>query len=158
MNLTDKQMAEYCQRSYTAVDGLWFVKLEERFGFDSALEIDNEVWKILPKIQARLLKSMLRAADGLTGLRECLAAKYTIEGYKFEIQENADGITISFHQCPWHDKMIRSGREHLSGKVGSVICKTEYDVWAKEFGDLRFELQNQLCAGGGSCALRFVCR
>ncbi len=50
-HLTDQQAAEYFHRSFTAVDGLWFMKVEEKHGFDAALEIDNEVWKVLPKIQ-----------------------------------------------------------------------------------------------------------
>ena len=62
--LTDQQIAEYFHRSFTAADGLWFVKVEEKYGFDAALEIDNEVWKVLPKIQARKMKSLLNAPAG----------------------------------------------------------------------------------------------
>ena len=51
--LTNKDRAEYYNRSYKAVDGLWFVKAEEQFDFDTALELDKEVWKVMPKIQAR---------------------------------------------------------------------------------------------------------
>ena len=51
VKLSSKQVADYFNRSYKAVDGLWFLKVEEKYGFDTALELDNEVWKILPKIQ-----------------------------------------------------------------------------------------------------------
>jgi MinD superfamily P-loop ATPase len=51
--------------------------------------------------------------------------------------------------------MVKSGREHLSGTVGRRICATEYSVWAAEFGDIRFELQQQICDGCGQCVLRF---
>jgi hypothetical protein len=37
MSLQDKDVREYFHRSYTAVDGLWFVKVEEKYGFDKAL-------------------------------------------------------------------------------------------------------------------------
>ena len=48
--MSDPQvLCEYLRRSYTAVDGLWFVKLEERFGFDTALQIDQEVWLVAAK-------------------------------------------------------------------------------------------------------------
>jgi hypothetical protein len=43
MKLNDKQIAEYMHRCYTAVDGLWFTKLEEKSGFDTALDIDFEL-------------------------------------------------------------------------------------------------------------------
>jgi hypothetical protein len=51
--------------------------------------------------------------------------------------------------------MIKSGREHLSGKIGSTICRTDYAAWAKEFGNIDFELQDQICTGAGQCILRF---
>ena len=56
INLTDVQIAEYYHRSFSVVDGLWFMKIEERYGFEAALDIDSEVWKVVPKIQARKLK------------------------------------------------------------------------------------------------------
>jgi hypothetical protein len=58
IQLTPEQIAEYYHRSYTVVDGLWFMKIEEKYGFDAALDIDKEVWKVFPKMQARLLKSL----------------------------------------------------------------------------------------------------
>ena len=58
-SLTQEEIIEYLYQCYVKADGLWFVKVEEQFGFDKALEIDAEVWKIIPKIQARILKSNL---------------------------------------------------------------------------------------------------
>ena len=63
--LTEEQKTEYFRRSYTAVDGLWFMKVEEAYGFDNALDIDDEVWKVLPKIQARMLKGLTETGDDL---------------------------------------------------------------------------------------------
>jgi hypothetical protein len=52
--------------------------------------------------------------------------------------------------------MIKSGREHLSEKVGTRICTTEYQVWAAEFGDdIKFELEDQICEGFKCCTLLF---
>ncbi|MHB1377104.1 MAG: DUF6125 family protein, partial [Candidatus Humimicrobiaceae bacterium] len=51
--LSSRQVKEYLQNSYAKVDGLWFLKTEEQFGFEKALESDLEVWKVMPKIQAR---------------------------------------------------------------------------------------------------------
>jgi hypothetical protein len=154
--LTDQQIAEYFQRSFTAVDGLWFMKVEEKLGFDAALEIDNEVWKVLPKIQARKMKSLLNASDDIDGLYECFACRLQIEGFAFETRKDAQGFTFVVKSCPWHNQMIKSGREHLSGKIGSTICRTDYGTWAREFGNVSFDLQEQLCTGGTQCSLRFT--
>ena len=159
LKLTDRQIAEYFKRSYTAVDGLWFMKAEERYGFDTALDIDDEVWKVMPKIQARKLKSMGNLTAGLDGLRECFTTKLTLDGFAFETEQSDDGrsLTITLSECPWHNVMIKSGREHLSEKVGTRICNTEYQVWAAEFGDdIKFELGDQICEGFKCCTLTFI--
>jgi hypothetical protein len=158
LRLTEKQISEYYKRSYTAVDGLWFMKTEERYGFDTALDIDDDVWKVMPKIQARKLKAMGNLTDGLDGLRECLTAKLTLDGFAFETEQSDDArsLKITLSECPWHNIMIKSGREHLSGKVGTRICTTEYQVWASEFGnDITFELGDQICEGFEGCTLLF---
>jgi hypothetical protein len=153
--LTDNQVAQYFRRCYTAVDGLWFMKVEEKHGLEAALEADYQVWKVLPKIQARMLKSMLNADQGIDALRECLTTRLSLEEFEFATQKNTDGFSIFVNRCPWHDQMVKSGREHLSATVGRRICGTEYPVWAAEFGDIHFELQQQICDGCGQCVLQF---
>ena len=156
IQLTPEQIAEFWHRSYATVDGLWFIKVEGRCGFDMALDIDNEVWKVLPKIQARLLKSMGKAEGGIDGLLECLATKLNLEGFAFKAEKTGNGFKVIIAECPWHDLMVKSGREKLSGKVGTLICNTEYTAWAAEFGkDIRFELGEQICEGHQYCVLRF---
>jgi hypothetical protein len=159
IELTKEQVIEYFRRSYTAVDGLWFVKVEDGYGFDVALRTDKEVWQILPKIQARMLKSMGCVASGIAGLRDCLATKLTLEGFVFKVEDikDGDGFRVNIERCPWHDLLVKSNRKHLSGEVGSVICSTEYSVWAAEFGDkIHFKLPSQICQGAPLCVLQFT--
>lgn len=158
IRLSNKQIAEYFHRSYTTVDGLWFMKVEGKYGFDAALDIDNEVWKVFPKMQARLLKSLGKTGDGMDALFECLTTKLTLEGFKFRAEKTSTkgDFKITLNECPWHNLMIKSGREKLSGKVGTLVCNTEYSVWASEFGEnIRFELRRQICQGSQSCILQF---
>jgi hypothetical protein len=157
--LTDRQIAEYFRRSFTTVDGLWFMKVEESLGFDEALDLDDAVWKILPKIQARMLKAMGNLGDGLDSLRECVTTRLTLDGFAFEIEEDPakNGLQVRVTDCPWHNLMVKSGREHLSGKVGSRICATEYEVLAGEFGPgISFELGERICHRGGRCRFTFT--
>ena len=159
IKLEKEQVIEYFHRSYTAVDGLWFAKVEDNYGFEVALRTDEEVWKVLPKIQARMLKAMGNVGSGIAALRECLTTKLTLEGFIFKTEDtkNGDGFRVSIERCPWHDLLVKANREHLSGKVGSVICNTEYSVWAAEFDDkIRFELPSQLCRGAPFCILQFT--
>lgn len=50
-------------RNLWAVDGLYFLGIEERFGAALATEIDASVWAVMGKIEARKLKEFL----GITG-------------------------------------------------------------------------------------------
>jgi len=156
IKLTEKQISDYFHRSYTSVDGLWFMKVEEKYGFDTALEIDREVWKVLPKIQARLLKSMSQFDTGIVGLFECFTTKLKLDGFEFRTEGGMNELKIIISKCPWHETMIKAGREDLSEKIGDVICNTEYTVWASEFGsNINFERGDRLCKGDSNCVLRF---
>ena len=154
--LTDKQVAQYFRRCYTAVDGLWFMKVEEIHGWKAALGVDEQVWKVLPKIQARTLKALLDVGQGIDALQKCLTTRLTLEQFEFETQKTRGGFSILVKRCPWHDQMVKSGRKHLSGSIGHRICRTEHAVWAAEFGRIRFKLQEQICEGCDQCVLRFA--
>jgi hypothetical protein len=152
-------MAAYFRRSYAAVDGLWFMKVEERLGFDEALELDARVWEVLPKIQARMLKELLGLDSGLSALAECLSTRLEWEGQVFERTLSPDGrhLRIEIRECPWQALMVKSGRGHLAARVGQRICTQEYAVLAAEFGPgIEFTLEGLACAGDPACVLSFV--
>ncbi len=162
-HFTDKDRAEYFHRSYKTVDGLWFVKTEEQFDFDTALDLDKEVWKVMPKIQARFLKKKFGVDKGIDSLGKCFSKKLELDGFEFEVEKSRskdagnDRINFVISRCPWHEIMERSNRTRLSEKVGGVICKTEYGVWAPEFGpDIKFEFgKKRICQGDPRCILSF---
>jgi len=165
--LTDEQKTEYFRRSYTAVDGLWFMKVEESLGFDEALRLDEAVWKVLPKIQARTLKGMMHLQGGLADLEQALSARLALEGFDYEMQPRIEGFAVIVKRCPWHDIMVKSGRKNLSNPVSELICKVENSVWASEFSggkskagegecrEIGFEREERICQGDGRCVLRF---
>jgi hypothetical protein len=159
--LTDGERAEYFRRCYTAADGLWFMKVEEMRGFEEALEADRRVWSILPKIQARTLRTMLKADEGIEGLARCISAKHSAEGFDFEAKMDEDGrlLRLIISKCPWHELLVRSGREALSERVGTTICNAEYAAWAEEFGGgagrISFSLRSQICKGDQVCTFCF---
>ena len=155
--LTSRQMAEYFHRSYTAADGLWFMKVEEKYGFDVALEVDDEVWKVLPKIQARLIKQFLELEEGPDTLLKALIVRLKMEGFTFTSEKTSNGFQISVTGCPWHNMMIKSGREHLAEQVGTKICTTEYQVWVSELAkSMKFKLKSKKCGKSDCCILEFV--
>lgn len=153
--LTDDQKIHYLKRSYSAVDGLWFMKLEEIHGFDKALEMDREVWKVMPKIQARFLKSVFGLDEGMEALRICFSEKLRLDGCEFTIENSPAGFNVIMTGCPWHETMTKSGRERLSGWVGEIICNTEFSGWASEFSNIACEITDRICSGSETCVVRF---
>ncbi|MBN1245601.1 L-2-amino-thiazoline-4-carboxylic acid hydrolase [Candidatus Bathyarchaeota archaeon] len=155
-HLTDQQIIEFFKRSYKASDGLWFMKVEEKYGFNAALEIDKEVWKVMPKIQARMIKAMLRKSEGEAALLKSLTTKLTLEDFKFKVEQKENGFQIQISDCPWHNLMVKSVREKYSEKVGTAICNIEYSVWTSEFDEnTQFTLRTQKCKGSKHCLLTF---
>jgi hypothetical protein len=156
LTLTPEQTIDYLRRSYSSVDGLWFVKLEERDGFEKALDLDEKVWQVMPKIQARKLKSFAGVGTGIDALRHCFETKLSLDGFIFTVtaQERAFEVLISF--CPWHDRLVKSKREHLADRIGSRICTAEYGGWASEFGcSFSFSGDSRICRGCKTCGLHF---
>ncbi|MBN1235854.1 MAG: L-2-amino-thiazoline-4-carboxylic acid hydrolase [Methanotrichaceae archaeon] len=168
--LTDEQKTEYFRRSYTAVDGLWFMKVEEKHGFEEALRLDEAVWKVLPKIQARTLKGMMNLPGGLEGLQQALSVRLALEGFDYEMKPQDNGFAVIIKRCPWHDIMKKSGRGNLSERVSDLICRVENSMWASEFSgaeekgeacegegrEIGFEREARICRGEDRCMLKFL--
>ncbi|MDD5126785.1 MAG: DUF6125 family protein [Dehalococcoidales bacterium] len=158
IKLTDKQITEYLYRSYTTVDGLWFMKLEEKYGFDTALDIDDAVWKVLPKIQARILKALVKADSPVEALFECLTTRQALEGFHLKDWKKYgnDGFELSIDRCPFFDIQVKSGRKKVSARVGDTICNTVHSTWAAEFDSkLTFKLLQRMCRGAEFCIFQF---
>lgn len=156
--LSTDQEIQFLRRSYSAVDGLWFMKAEEKYDFDAALDIDQEVWQVLPKIQARMLKTMLGLEDGIEGLARSLFVRLRLDGFNYRLEKQTDGeLEINIDICPWHALLEKSGRANLSGRIGDRVCTADYTAWAHEFGkDIEFNLLSQVCKGAKKCVMSFI--
>ena len=98
---------------------------------------------------------MARLNNGIKDLGEAITARLSLEEFEFKIEYEPSGFKIIINECPWHDLMIKSGRDHLSGKVGNLICQIENSVWADEFGIHAFWRDEQICLGSEKCILKF---
>jgi len=156
--MEQKIVSEYFKRSYFAVDGLWFMMIEEEFSFDKALEIDENVWRILPKIQARKVKELLGLEGvGLADFLRAIEVKLEAEEYDYETKEQGTKhVQIVIRECPWYTILRNANREHLAHRIADAICSLEFRVWLKEFGEqLDFEVESRLCTGDPVCLLNF---
>ena len=52
----NKDILDYLYQNYTKADGLWFLKVEELYGFDKALEIDSRGMESHSKAPGKVYK------------------------------------------------------------------------------------------------------
>jgi hypothetical protein len=151
-------ISEYFKRSYFALDGLWFMMIEEESSFDKALEIDENVWRILPKIQARKVKELLDLEGiGLADFLRAIKVKLEAEEYDYEERPlGTDHVQIVIRSCPWYAILRKANREHLAPRIADAICSLEFRVWLNEFGrELNFGIESRRCTGDPVCVLDF---
>ena len=148
-------LSEYFKKCFWAVDGLWFMMLEEADSFDKALEMDRRVWEVLPKIQARKIKELFKLeGTNEEDLVKALEFKLGAEDFLSGIQCQDSGIKITIKRCPWLALLRKSNRGHLAEKIADAICTIEYGVFAKEFVEgLDFEIVSRRCSGDEVCTL-----
>jgi hypothetical protein len=137
---------EYFKKSYFAVDGLWFLMIEEDTSFEYALELDRKVWKIMAKIQAKTAMKLGKE------FFDSLKLKWDSEGYKYHFGR----YKVIIEKCPWWDIMKTSRKGDTAGRVGAIICPVVYNEWAKVYGaPYTIVFETYMCQGDENCTLHF---
>jgi len=151
---SDGQLAEFLRRSYFVVDGLWFVKTEERDGFDAAMDLDEAVWQVMSKVQARKAREIMGLSGGsLADLARAFQLKLTAEGYDYEIDWDGDAARLSVGACPWFEILKTSGRTQIAEVIANRICAREFAGWTAELApDVDFEILGRLCVEADGCS------
>jgi hypothetical protein len=154
----DTVIADFLRRSYFAVDGLWFVQTEQEHSYEEALRLDEQVWRIMPKIQARKARQLLGVdGGGLADLVSCFSLKLAAEGYDFETTRPSENeARIRVLHCPWYSILQHAGRESIAEDIADRICLREFAGWASEFSDsITVAVQERLCSGANKCDITF---
>lgn len=118
MDITPEQLEELRLGALTAIDGLWFLEAERKYGFEAALELDLEVWKRYGLVLLKRLSRMLAVDVGpdsrpeLETVNSLMETICRIDGTVCD-GKVVDGEEILFRvdRCSWWDNLRRSGRE-----------------------------------------------
>jgi hypothetical protein len=136
LNLKDDEKDEfidYMLRQYRLVDAFWFLAVEDKFGLDHAVELNEKVWRELAGKTAREIKRRFKIdRKGLEGL--ILALNYfpwsVIIDYKIERKDNK--LIIKVPNCP-------PQKARVEGDRGEFPCKEmhyfEFKNFAKEIDE-----------------------
>jgi|Deesub1362B_J571_1020462.scaffolds.fasta_scaffold00016_83 hypothetical protein len=142
LKLDEKEKDEYINfllRQYRLVDAFWFLGVEDRFGLNVAVELNEEVWEEMARRSAREIKRRFKLEErGLKGFIKAL--KYfpwaTIVGY--EVERTEDGrVVIKVPHCPPQEARLKSGKKEFPCKE---MHYREFKFFAKEI-DERIEVE-----------------
>lgn len=79
-------------RNLWAVDGLYYLGIEEKYGTEGATEIDRKVWEVMGKIEARRLKEILgiKESDIPTVMNTLILTSWSLDLEDKEIEVNQE--------------------------------------------------------------------
>ncbi len=143
--LSAKDLNDVCSRTMYTIDGLWFLAVEEQFGFEAAFELNQKVWARCSFIHGRRLMNKLNL-DGkppLERLTSLLSADPMMSVHKGQITTPGDNILVfRCIDCPIQVARIKAGKGVYNGKPG---CSLYFNAFAKLI-DPRIETTCLACA------------
>lgn len=156
MEITPQQLDELRKGALTAIDGLWFMAVEEKFGFDAALELDLEVWKRYGRVLLKRLTRMLgitidpKDPPDLATINHLMEILCRIDGTQCEGEVVGDEAIFRVTRCSWWDNLSNAGREqHIPCEF---IDNTVFLHWLQGIDEAAvFEITHSLPRGDGHC-------
>ena len=135
---------EDAAKNWLAHDGLWFLAAEERFGIETAMELDRRAWEKFTVIEARRIMRRLgiEPGGGIPALKQAL--EYRLYAH-LNVQEtlDVDERTIVFRM---NDCRVQSARQRKG--LPDFPCKpvglVEYGNFARTI-DPRFRTRCIAC-------------
>jgi len=105
-------------RDMWAVDGLYYLGIEEKYGTEAATEIDRRVWEIMGKIEARRLKELLGIkGDDIPSMMKALQySGWALDLEDKEIIVENDRGVIRNVKCRVQNTRLQKGLEEFGCK------------------------------------------
>lgn len=130
-------------RNMWAVDGLYYLGIEEKWDTESATKIDQDVWKVMGKIEARRIKKLF-GIDGddiesmIQGLR--------YSGWTLDLEDKE--IIVEKNRAILRNTKCRVQNTRISKGLSEFGCKPVrhgfLQSFAKEFNP-KIELKCNIC-------------
>jgi hypothetical protein len=158
-DLTTQDKLFFFERHFFTLDGLWMIETENKLDWDTALEIDLDVWKKLLKIIFRRIKTYLKI-DGntLSDLVKILTFRWAAEGWDYTIENlKKNEIHIEIRKCPYKSAMDRNPERH--DKIPLIcnnMCRPFYkDIVSSFNSEIKVNRDNFMGLGDELCDFSF---
>ena len=105
-------------RDMWAVDGLYYLGIEEKWGTQAATEIDTKVWEIMGKIEARRLKDLLgiKGDDIPSAIKALQYSGWALDLEDKEIVVENDRAIIRNVKCRVQNTRFKKGLDEFGCK------------------------------------------
>lgn len=143
--IPEEKLREVCARTFYTIDGLWFLAVEDKYGFETAFEMNQVVWRqASPIIGRRLLKNLdTEGKPPIQMLLELIYADPLMYVHKPEVVEQTDTKAVfRLTECPVQAARIRDGKGVYDGVPG---CSLLFESYA-EIIDPRIKVTCNACA------------
>ncbi|MGB9602628.1 MAG: DUF6125 family protein [Limisphaerales bacterium] len=137
--LGEKELRSYLEFllwHYRVLDAFWFLYTAERFGQETAEELNQKVWQRAGELAAKnIIKRFNIVEKGLKGFlkAQSLYPWALIIGYKFE--EKEEGLYLTVADCPSQTARLKRG-------LGEYNCK---EMHRSEFEGFARVIDERIC-------------
>lgn len=119
-----QKLLEVYAKNWLAHDGCWFLAAEERFGLETAIELDARSWERFAVVEAqRIMQAFdIPQGSGLDGLERALALRMYAAINRQDARRTADGaLEFRMVECRVQSARRRKGLPDFPCKpVGTV--------------------------------------
>jgi hypothetical protein len=131
-------------KSFQAIDGAYFLSLEEKYGMDVAIEIDKQAWRIFAPIEAkRIMKEFnIPPNGGLESLEKALLFRINTRLNMHSLERTDDKtLILKMNECR---VQVARKRKGLPDHPCKDVALIEYEVFAKII-DSRLQTKCLVC-------------
>jgi len=115
-------------RNIWRVDGLYFLGIEEKFGTESATQIDTDCWKILGKLEARELKNLLGIKKN-----DIPSFMHALRNTSWSLYQEEKQTEVSESKAVYRVVKCRTQETRISKSLGVFPCKKVRFSYLKSF-------------------------
>ncbi|MFQ5711771.1 MAG: DUF6125 family protein [Candidatus Geothermarchaeales archaeon] len=124
-----EEYLDFLLRQYRLVDGLWFLAVEDRFGLEAAVKLNEEVWARIGTKAAREIKVRFNIrSKGIPAVLEALSYFPWSIIIPYEVEQAEDRAVLRVPNCLPQEARLRLGRGEFPCKVMQL---TELSNFAK---------------------------
>jgi len=133
-------------RNLWRVDGLYFLGIEEKFGTEAATKIDAECWRVMGKLEARELKTLLNIEKN-----DIPSLMHALQNTSWSLYQEEKQIEASPTKGVYRVTKCRTQETRIQKGFGEFPCKNVRFNYLKSFAEEfnpNIEVNCQICPPG----------